>query len=176
MPFAYYDNLTPARQAIYRDSDAIVTLPLPDGVAVGEHVRTIGDGLARDHKSTVQRGAEGLIGALVTGFAVPPVVVRVLAVRPTDLDGELHGLYEPNEEMPVARISVWMRTAQKKQAVAFRSFVRTVVHEFLHHLDYEHFKFPETFHTEGFYKRESSLANALFAAGEAHVPPASGMR
>jgi hypothetical protein len=37
------------------------------------------------------------------------------------------------------------------------------VHELCHHLDYELFAFEETFHTEGFYKRESSLANALFA-------------
>ena len=59
---------------------------------------------------------------------------------------------------------------------AFRSFLRTVVHEFLHHLDYEHFKFPETFHTEGFYKRESSLANALFAAAGIEVPPPRAVR
>ena len=41
--------------------------------------------------------------------------------------------------------------------------MRTVVHEFCHHLDYEFFALEETFHTEGFYKRESRLANALFA-------------
>ena len=89
------------------------------------------------------------------------------------MDGELHGLYEPDEELPTARISVWMRTAQKKQVVAFRSFLRTLVHEFLHHLDYEHFKLPETFHTEGFYRRESSLANALFGPG---TPPSTPPR
>ena len=64
-----------------------------------------------------------------------------------------------------------MKTAQKKQVVAFRSFVRTVVHELLHHLDYEHFKLAETFHTEGFYRRESSLSNAVFAAS-GNPPPA----
>ena len=79
------------------------------------------------------------------------------------------GCTSPTRSSPTARISVWMRTAQKKQVVAFKSFLRTVVHEFLHHLDYEHFKLPETFHTEGFYKRESSLSNALFAA--APPPP-----
>jgi hypothetical protein len=176
MPFAYYARLTPARQAIYRESDAIVTLPLPDGVEVAEPVRAIGDGLARDRRATVQRGTQALIDALVDGFAVPRVAVRVLAVRPSDVDGELHGLYEPNEEAPPASISVWMRTAQKKQVVAYRSFVRTVVHEFLHHLDYEHFKFAETFHTEGFYKRESSLANALFDAAGIELPPPRGVR
>jgi hypothetical protein len=171
MPFAYYDRLSPARQAIYRKSDAIGALELPAGLAVAEPVRTIDAGLARGHRATVQQGAQRLIDALVAGFAVPSIDVRVLAVRPSDVEGELHGLYEPNEDLPMARISVWMRTAQKKQVVAFRSFVRTVVHEFLHHLDYEHFNLPETFHTEGFYKRESSLSNALFVASGLVPPP-----
>ncbi len=177
MPFAYYDRLSPARKEIYRQSDAIATLELPAGLAIAVPVRSIGDGLARGHRATVQKGAQSLIDALVGGFCVPPVDVRVLAVRPSDVQGELHGLYEPDEELATARISVWMRTAQKKQVVAFRSFVRTVVHEFLHHLDYEHFKLPETFHTEGFYKRESSLANALFGTcnGAGDAFPAKGV-
>ena len=53
------------------------------------------------------------------------------------------------------------------QVVAFKSFLRTLVHEFAHHLDYELFVLDETFHTEGFYKRESSLANALLAGSPA---------
>ena len=54
-----------------------------------------------------------------------------------------------------------MRTAAKQQVVAFRSFLRTVVHELGHHLDYELYALEESFHTEGFYKRESSLVAAL---------------
>jgi hypothetical protein len=169
MPFAYYDRLSPRRQAIYRRSDAIVVLPLPHGVEVTRPVRTIEDGLARGHRATVQGGSQELIDGLANGFDVPAVRVRVLAVRPSDIEGELHGLYEPNEERPPPLISVWMKTAQRKQVVAFRSFVRTLVHEMLHHLDYEHFELEETFHTEGFYKRESSLSNAIFAA--AGIPP-----
>lgn len=169
MPFAYYDRLSPSRQAIYRRSDAIVVLPLPEDIDVARPVLGIADGLGRGHRPTVQEGSQSLVDALVDGFAVPRVDVRVLAVRPSDYEGELHGLYEPAEEIPRARISVWMKTAQKKQVVAFRSFVRTLVHEMLHHLDYEHFGLEETFHTEGFYKRESSLSNAIFAA--AGVPP-----
>ena len=164
MVFAYYDMLSPARKEVYRQSDAIATLELPPGIDVGGRVSGIREGLARAHRPTVQKDAQALIDALVGGFIVPPVDVRVLAARPSDVDGELHGLYEPDEEIPVARISVWMRTAQRKQVVAYKSFLRTLVHEFLLHLDYEHFKLPETFHTEGFYKRESSLTNALFAS------------
>jgi hypothetical protein len=170
MPFAYYDRLSPPRQDIYRRSDAIGVLSLPAGADVAAAVRSIDDGLARGHRVTVQRGAQGLVDALVDGFAVPRVAVRVLAVRPSDIEGELHGLYEPNEDRPPARVSVWMKTAQRKQVVAFRSFVRTLVHEMLHHLDYEYFDLPETFHTEGFYKRESTLSNDIFAAAGYPLP------
>ena len=163
MPFAYYNRLSPARQAVYRRSDEIGAVDLPAGVPVAAPVAAIGALLPAGDRTGLQRATQALVDALVEGFAVPPVDLRVLAVRPSDLDGELHGLYEPDEDRAVARITVWMRTAQKKQVVAFRSYVRTVVHEFLHHLDYEHFELPETFHTEGFYRRESSLANALFA-------------
>lgn len=169
MPFAYYDRLSPRRQAIYRKSNAIVALPLPSGIDVARPVRAIEDGLAGGNRPTVQKGSQALIDALATGFKVPAVRVRVLAVRPSDIEGELHGLYEPNEDQPPPLISVWMKTAQRKQVVAFRSFVRTLVHEMLHHLDYEHFDLEETFHTEGFYKRESSLSNAIFTA--AGIPP-----
>ena len=173
MRFAYYSNLSPARQRVYRDSDEIPTLELPAGTEVTAPVAAIRDGLLREDRTAVQRACQALINALVAGYQVPPVQVRVLAKRPSDDYGELHGLYEPDEEIAPARITAWMRTAQKKQVVAFKSFLRTLVHEFAHHLDYEHFKLPETFHTEGFYRRESSLANALLATLDNGVPAQS---
>jgi hypothetical protein len=100
----------------------------------------------------------------------------VLAKRPSSDYGELHGLYEPEEGRVPARITVWMRTAQRQQVVAFRSFLRTLVHEIGHHLDYEMYKLEETFHTDGFYKRESTLANALIALMAVPPPPARGAR
>jgi len=58
--------------------------------------------------------------------------------------------------------------------VAFKSFLRTIVHELLHHLDYEHFRLDDSFHTEGFFQRESSVARQLLgeapAAEEAAAP------
>jgi hypothetical protein len=94
----------------------------------------------------------------------------VMAQRPSDDYGELHGLYEPEDAGRCARITVWMRTARRQQVVAFRSFLRTLAHEWCHHLDYELYRLPETFHTEGFYKRESSIANRLLALEAAEDP------
>ncbi len=167
MPFAYYDKLSPARQRTYRKSDAIVSLGLPSGTECGPMVDAIGDGLRQDRRADVQTACQGLIDALTTAYRVPRVRVRVLATRPADGSGELHGLYEPEDEGALARISVWMRTAQKKNVVAFKTFLRTLIHELCHHLDYELFALEETFHTEGFYKRESTLVTALLA----QLPP-----
>jgi hypothetical protein len=173
VPFAYYARLSPARQRIYRRSDAIRDLGLPPGIAAGGIVEAIRAGLASGELRATNRACQQLIDMLVAGYRVPPIRVRVLARRPSDSDGELHGLYEPAEGRAKASISVWMRTAQREQVVAFRSFLRTLVHELCHHLDYELYALEETFHTEGFYERESRLANALFAAAGSCDPVAS---
>ena len=163
MPFAYYANLSAPRQRIYRASDAIEVLELPADVDVAEFVAAIRTGLINADRVAVGKGCQRLVNALTKGYGVPPVKVLVLAKRPSDDYGELHGLYEPEEDGEPTKITVWMRTARRDQVVAFKSFLRTLVHELGHHLDYELFLLPETFHTEGFYKRESTLANALLA-------------
>lgn len=163
MPFAYYDRLSPARKAIYRRSDAIGTLGLPVGVTLGDVVGSMRAGLVAENRAGVEHACQQVVDVLCGGYRVPPVRVKVLAQRPSDDYGELHGLYEPEEQAQPARISVWMRTAARGQVVAFKSFLRTLVHELCHHLDYELFALEETFHTEGFYKRESAVSNALLA-------------
>ena len=163
MPFAYYEKLSPARKRIYRRSDAIERLDPPPGFAAGDAVDAIAAALAADDRSACERACRRLTDALVRGYGVPPIRVKVLARRPSSDYGELHGLYEPEEGRAPATITVWMRTAQRAQVVAFRSFLRTLIHEIGHHLDYEMYTLEETFHTEGFYKRESTLSNALIA-------------
>lgn len=175
MPFAYYDRLSPARQRIYRRSDEIGAIPLPPGTDGGVVVAAIRAALGAEDRAVTQNAAQRLLDLLVAGFRVPPVRVRVLARRPSNDYGELHGLYEPEEGRTPATITVWMRTAQRRQVVAFKTFLRTLTHEFAHHLDYELFLLEETFHTEGFYKRESSLANALLEQ-EADTGPAAAAR
>ncbi len=164
MPFAYYNRLSTAQKRIYRASDAIESIALPRGVALGDDVAGIRAALIADDRAGVQRRCQRIVDALTAGYRVPPIRIQVLARRPSDDYGELHGLYEPADRHTPARISVWMRTAHKQQVVAFKSFLRTVCHEVCHHLDYELFALEETFHTDGFYKRESSLANALLGS------------
>ena len=161
MPFAFYDRLSAPRQRTYRRSDAIVELVLPQGPDPRPAAEAIALALRAEREASVQRACQGLLDDLTSRFRVPWLRARVCAVRPSGDWGELHGMYFPLEDGAAARIELWMRTAMRARVVAPRTFLRTLVHEFCHHLDYEHFGFDETFHTEGFYKRESHLLNQL---------------
>ena len=169
MRFAYYDNLGAESQRTYRRSDAITRIAIPDIASLVPLARAIESALLSTERAAVERACQALVDAMNGRLATPAVQVRVLERRPANADGELQGLYEPDEVTGgAARISVWMRTAQRVQIVKFRTFLRTLLHEVCHHLDYEFFKLPETFHTEGFYARESALMRELL--GESPSP------
>ena len=161
MPFAYYARLSAARRRIYDRSDAIERVDLSDAAALRPLVAPLEAALQSEDRAETGR----LCGAIATGIVVqlgaPAIGVSVLAVRPSSDWGELHGLYLPEDDGRPAVIKLWMRTAKNQRIVAFRSFLRTLLHELCHHLDYELYKLEETFHTEGFYKRESSLFHQL---------------
>ena len=161
MVFAYYSKLSSKQKSIYRKSDAIEAVPIRrvgkyrDSLVLLEQVLQDGD------RKQTENIANGLLNALAQDVGAPALQVKVLSVRPVNEYEELHGIYHPIEKSRKASITVWMRTAKHKKVVAFRSFLRTLLHEFCHHLDYELFMFEETFHTEGFFKRESSLFRQL---------------
>jgi hypothetical protein len=161
MPFPYYDRLSPTRQRIYRKSDAIERVEIENIAAMRAHAVQIERALATANRAATEQACQTLVNAINVQLKTPPIRVKVLERRPSNDYGELHGLYEPDNDGKVAVISVWMRTAQKEQVVKFRTFLRTLVHEVCHHLDYEYFKLAETFHTEGFYKRESTMMKEL---------------
>jgi hypothetical protein len=171
MPFAYYDKLSAASKRIYRKSDGIVRIDIPDIASLMPLARAIEPALASAKRAEVEKACQALVSAINAQLATPRVDVRVLERRPADSWGELQGLYDPDEVTGgAARISVWMRTAQKEQVVKFRTFLRTLLHEVVHHLDYELYKLPETFHTEGFYARESALMRALLGEARQESP------
>jgi hypothetical protein len=58
-----------------------------------------------------------------------------------------------------------MRTAQRHDIVKPKTFVRTLMHELGHHLDYALLKLGDSYHTRGFFQRESSLVHALRPPG-----------
>lgn len=161
MPFAYYARLSAARRRIYDRSDAIERIDLPDAAALRAFVAPLEAALKSENRAEAGRLCQAIATGVVSQLGAPPLRVAVLAVRPSSDWGELHGLYLPEDAGEAAIVKLWMRTAKNQRVVAFRSFLRTLLHELCHHLDYEWYKLEETFHTEGFYKRESSLFHQL---------------
>ena len=161
MVFDYYKRLSAKRQSVYRQSDAIISVELPDAKILRPPAQALVEALQSENRTAVQRLSQHITDGIIGQLQVPPLRIQVLAVRPSDDWGELHGQYLPEEEGKTAKIQLWMRTAKHKRVVAYKSYLRTLLHEICHHLDYEFYKFPETFHTEGFYNRESSLFHQL---------------
>jgi hypothetical protein len=164
MPFAYYSRLSPRQKAIYRRSDDIHRVPLPRPAEMAGLVAQITAALHAEDRAATERACQELGDALCAQLGVPEARFAVLARRPSRSWGELHGLYEFGPGHPRPTITLWMRTAQRRQVVAFRTFFRTFLHEVGHHLDYQLLRLEDSFHTEGFYKRESSLFHQLVAA------------
>lgn len=165
MPFAYYARLTRSQRTIYDRSDAVGAIALPGAADLRPLVAALQDALARDDRAGVQAVSARLIRGLTEALGVPPVRVEILAVRPRAHWGELHGLYTAGAGQ-IPRIQLWMRTARQRRVVAFRTFLRTLLHEVGHHLDYRLLRLADSYHTEGFYKRESSLFAQLVPGEE----------
>jgi hypothetical protein len=164
MPFAYYEKLSARDKATYRESDRIVRVPLEARESMWPLVEGIRAALEEANRSDVQAYVQRLVTSMVTDLGAPAARVKVLAARPSHDWGEMQGLYEPEEDDD-AVITLWMRTAAKKRVVAFKTFLRTVLHELCHHLDYGLYELEDSFHTEGFFKRESSLFHQIAGRG-----------
>jgi hypothetical protein len=158
--FAYYGRLSRRDQAVYRRSDEVTAVALPDAAALAPAVERLGRALGADDAAEVAVASAEIAGRISRQLGAPAPAVQVLAVRPSEDWGELHGLYTQDAD-EVARIRVWMRTARRADVVAFRTFLRTLLHELCHHLDFEVLGLDPSFHTEGFFRRESSLVRQL---------------
>ena len=161
MRFGYYDSLSADSRRTYRKSDAIGRVEV-EAAALAPLALALQPALESGDRAATERACQALVDGLNCLLDTPKVDVRVYERRPHNAEGELHGLYEPDEVTGgAARISLWMLTARKEQVVKFRTFLRTLVHEVCHHLDYELYRLKETFHTQGFYNRESALFREL---------------
>jgi hypothetical protein len=169
MPFSYFNRLSASAKRVYLASEAVREVTLPNPEMLHPLLPLLREALLKEDPRAVSAAADALVLGITRLMRVPEVSVVVLSERPRRRGSELHGLYTvaPGRR---PQIKVWMRTAALGKVVAFKTFTRTLLHEVLHHLDYAHFKFKDSFHTAGFYSRESSLLRQL--TGQAGKPVA----
>lgn len=161
---AWYRRLPPSLQRVAAASDQVSSLPLRPGPALVEAVSLLPAALRSEQVAVVEGVAQRIADGVCRALGVSPLRVRVDGQRPHDKRGELHGLYLPANGIGRDRITLWMRTAKRGQVVAYRTFLRTLLHELCHHLDYTYLHLKDSLHTQGFYQRESSLFTALGAS------------
>jgi len=91
-----------------------------------------------EESSSVRKACADVVERLARLYGTPvPKVVLPPGVRPYKtkegrLSEVLMGDYSPRQGQ---RIRLWMYTSKLRKVVAFRRFLFTLVHEFVHHLD-----------------------------------------
>jgi len=160
-----------ARRA-YVASDARSALTLPPADPLRERTRALVTALDNGTQPPVWRACTELAAALARFYVIASPDVRVLGVRPHEVeDGvctyQLFGDYTPETE----RIRVWMRTAIRTKVTSPKALLNTLLHEFCHHLDAKLWRCPESPHTRGFFGRVDRLYHhALGTPAEARRP------
>jgi hypothetical protein len=162
-------RLNRAQQREYDRSDAVRGVPVRVSPRCARAASLLEWALEHGDRPRTERVAQVICDELCSALRLPPLRVHVKATRPSDRFGELHGLYTSAGRAQV--ISVWMFTAKRGQVVAYRTFLRTLMHELGHHLDYHHLRLRDSFHTGGFFQRESSLVRQLLERRQSLSPP-----
>jgi hypothetical protein len=144
-------------RAAFEESDRIASLNLPQDGNLASMAKSIESAMKADMMPAVRNSCAEFLTAASSFYKVRNCGVKVLAARPLRVrenwSTELFGDYDPTTMV----IRVWMRTAVKKDVTSFGTFFSTLCHEFCHHLDLQLFKFPDSWHTRGFYQRTAVL-------------------
>jgi hypothetical protein len=160
----YFYRLSARAQRAFLKSDAVDRFELvPDAHAFAV-TAALTSALAAEAPPVIARAAQALGDKICSLVGVASVQVELRGVRPHNTRGELHGVFYPRgaAQRPAAPLIIlWMRTAQRHNVVKPKTFLRTLMHELGHYLDYALLGLDDSFHTSGFFRRESSLMRAL---------------
>ncbi|HEY2663508.1 MAG TPA: hypothetical protein VGI47_04160 [Candidatus Binataceae bacterium] len=152
---AFFYRLSPLAQRCYLQSDSIDRFALDAHPRLNDLMGALGEAIVRGSIVSIRNAGQRLCDHICNELRVTGVPIQVRGVRPSNARGELHGIYYPNARPPF--IVLWMRTAQRHDVVKPKTLARTLMHELAHHLDFHLFNLRDSFHTRGFFKRESYL-------------------
>jgi len=164
----FFYRLSPRAQRAYLAGNAIADFDLTPSPRALALVESLLRALESGALASINREAQALVTEVCHLLGVSSVSVEVRGVRPHNQRGELHGIFYPRARPP--KMILWMRTAQRHDIVKPKTFVRTLLHELGHYLDYSLLKLGDSYHNGGFFKRESFLVRALYPTLTADTP------
>jgi len=143
--------------AAFTESDRMRTIDLPQDGSLRIIAKSVECAMKAGTTTNVRHACQEFLETTSRFYGVPDCEIRVLAARPLRVRenwaSELFGDYTPETML----IRLWMRTAVRKEITSFGTFLSTLCHEFCHHLDFQQFRFPDSWHTRGFYERAAAL-------------------
>jgi hypothetical protein len=157
--------------ASYLRSQTATGLPVrPTAVARGLVMRILS---ASDDATERCRLAQMLVGELSAAAGLHHCDVAV-ADKPQQhehdgrrLQSKTYGYYRcwfEDGRVSRARIRIYHRTAVRQKVITPKVFLNTLLHEWVHHYDFDGLRLARSPHTTGFYTRLRALAEALEVA------------
>jgi hypothetical protein len=157
--------------ATYERSQRATGLPVrPTAVARGlaERILQSGDD-ARERRRLAQLlvdelSAEAGLSRVEVAVADKPQVHEHDGQR---LQSKTYGYYRcwfADGRVSRARIRIYHRTARLQKVITPKVFLNTLLHEWVHHFDFDGLRLARSPHTAGFYARLRALAEALDVA------------
>lgn len=156
----------PDQKRDYEFSQKLTIDPLPDAVAKRIHVKVMKLDLAfsRDDKGSINVMANEISDLLCDHYNVSRVKVWTDGkIQPT-MRGTRHGVHRTRDmstDSMRGSISVFSRAENGNDLVKSSDFVKTLVHEWMHHWDRFAHKIIHEYHTSGFHKRVDTIHDQI---------------
>ena len=120
--------------------------------------------LSAGDKSKVRGATQTVIELLCAAARVPAARLSLVDRAPGEFRGDklvvkLYGVCAPDGTITMA-----YRTAVRRKVFAFKTYLNTMAHEFMHHYDHRRLQLGASFHTRGFYQRVGDLVAQLVPA------------
>lgn len=111
-----------------------------------------------ENVSDRQKHSQRLMDYLCNKFGIDSIKVYVTSKKRPQIDNrQRYGYYRVNTH----EIVIYNTTAKTLKPIAIKTFYETLLHEFIHHYDFQVLKLRESLHTSGFYQRIKDLENKL---------------
>lgn len=101
--------------------------------------------------------AQALLDYLCDKYKINRILLKIEGQRIKVRRGEIHGSYN----RAVETITIYNLTAVRRQVISINQFFDTLMHEFMHHYDFNVLKLKESIHNKYFYERINDLKAKL---------------
>jgi len=144
----------------YEKSNKIITVDISLSDNILLYARTLLDS-GEEHER--QKFGEALLDELSDAARIDIVKLKISSARQyhkkfqNKIVSKQYGYYKPDTNY----IYISNRTAARGQILAPKTFLDTLLHEWLHHYDYKKLGLSRSIHSAGFYKRLNHLKEIL---------------